>query len=112
MADCLACQVANGDRDLPGGLIYGTPFWRIEHPIGPLGLGTRIAKPVRPVTSEGARLGGEAIELGWRTHAHPRRRVVEADGEVQGREPCPRRKVGAVRRLPEGFGVVAEWDRS
>ena len=64
MADCLACQLANGDRDLPGGLIYRTPFWRVEHCIGPLGLGTLIVKPVRHVTSVGALLDDEAIELG------------------------------------------------
>jgi diadenosine tetraphosphate (Ap4A) HIT family hydrolase len=64
MADCLACQLANGDRYLPGGLIHGTPLWRVEHCIGPLGLGTLIVKPVRHVTSVGALLDDEALELG------------------------------------------------
>ena len=44
-ADCLACQLANGERNLPGGLIYGSPLWRVEHCIGPLGLGALIVKP-------------------------------------------------------------------
>jgi diadenosine tetraphosphate (Ap4A) HIT family hydrolase len=64
MADCLACQLANGERELPGGLIHGTPFWRVEHCIGPLGLGTLIVKPVRHVTSVGALLDDEVLELG------------------------------------------------
>jgi AhpD family alkylhydroperoxidase len=64
MAECLACQLANGERDLPGGLIHGTRFWRVEHCIGPLGLGTLVVKPVRHVTSVGALLDEEAVELG------------------------------------------------
>ncbi len=64
MADCLACQLASGDQELPGGLIFGTPLWRVEHCIGPLGLGTLIVKPVRHVTSVGALLDDEAMELG------------------------------------------------
>lgn len=64
MADCLACQLANDDLDLPGGLIYETPCWRVEHCIGPLGLGTLIVKPVRHVRSVGALLEDEAIGLG------------------------------------------------
>jgi diadenosine tetraphosphate (Ap4A) HIT family hydrolase len=64
MADCLACQLANGDLNLPGGLIHGTPYWRVEHCVGPLGLGTLIVKSVRHVTSVGALLDDEAIELG------------------------------------------------
>jgi diadenosine tetraphosphate (Ap4A) HIT family hydrolase len=64
MSDCLACQLANGDLDLPGGLIHGTRCWRVERCIGPLQLGTLIVKPVRHVTSVGALLDDEAIELG------------------------------------------------
>lgn len=64
MTDCLACQLATGERNLPGGLIHGTSLWRVEHCIGPLGLGTLILKPVRHVTSVGALLDDEAVELG------------------------------------------------
>ncbi len=64
MVGCVACELSKGERDLPGGLIHRTRFWRVEHCIGPLGLGTLIVKPVRHVTSVGALLDDEAVELG------------------------------------------------
>ena len=47
---CLACDLSAGRRPLPGGLIYGVEGWRVEHCIGPLGVGTLLVKPVRHVT--------------------------------------------------------------
>lgn len=47
MEDCLACNLINGKLDLPGGRIYATPYWVVEHCIGPLGVGTMIVKPFR-----------------------------------------------------------------
>jgi diadenosine tetraphosphate (Ap4A) HIT family hydrolase len=70
VADCLACQLSNGERDLPGGVIHQSKFWRVEHCVGPLGLGTLIVKPIRHVTSVAALHDAEVIELGpllWRT---------------------------------------------
>jgi diadenosine tetraphosphate (Ap4A) HIT family hydrolase len=48
MADvegCLACDLTNGRRPLPGGVIYEADGWFVEHCIGPLGVGTLILKP-------------------------------------------------------------------
>ena len=64
MGACVACQLANGERDLPGGLIYRTTSWLVEHCIGPLGLGTLIVKPERHVTSVADLTDDEARELG------------------------------------------------
>jgi ATP adenylyltransferase len=81
MGACLACELANGERDLPGGLIYRTASWRVEHCIGPLGLGTLIVKPERHVTSVADLTDDEARELGplLRRASHVAGRLVGAD---------------------------------
>jgi diadenosine tetraphosphate (Ap4A) HIT family hydrolase len=47
---CLACALTSGDVPLPGGVIHESALWRVEHCIGPLGVGTLIVKPLRHVT--------------------------------------------------------------
>lgn len=47
LEDCLACALADGTLDLPGGRIYATGHWVVEHCIGTLGVGTLIVKPLR-----------------------------------------------------------------
>jgi diadenosine tetraphosphate (Ap4A) HIT family hydrolase len=64
MDDCLACDLAAGREQLPGGLIYRTGSWLVEHCIGPLGLGTLIVKPERHVTAVADLSAAEAAELG------------------------------------------------
>jgi diadenosine tetraphosphate (Ap4A) HIT family hydrolase len=64
VTDCVACALSRGERDLPGGLIYRTRWWLVEHCIGPLGLGTLIVKPERHVTSVADLSDEEAAELG------------------------------------------------
>ena len=64
MNDCIACELAEGRRPLPGGRIFGTDHWLVEHCIGPLGLGTLIVKPRRHVTSVADLNSEEAAELG------------------------------------------------
>jgi diadenosine tetraphosphate (Ap4A) HIT family hydrolase len=49
VAGCLACDLARGRRPLPGGLIAETGGWRVEHCVGPLGVGTLLVKPARHV---------------------------------------------------------------
>jgi diadenosine tetraphosphate (Ap4A) HIT family hydrolase len=61
---CVACELSRGERELPGGLIYRTRFWVVEHCVGPLGLGTLIVKPERHVTSVADLTEDEAAELG------------------------------------------------
>jgi len=47
MEKCLGCGLTGGKLDLPGGRIYATEHWVVEHCIGPLGVGTLIVKPFR-----------------------------------------------------------------
>lgn len=60
----MACALADGRRALPGGRIYRTETWLVEHCVGPLGLGTLIVKPERHVTSVAGLTEDEAAELG------------------------------------------------
>jgi len=62
--DCIACDLAHGRIPLPGGRIYATDNWLVEHCVGPLGLGTLIVKPVRHLTAVAGLTGDEAAELG------------------------------------------------
>lgn len=61
---CLACDLASGRRPLPGGLIHETGWWRVEHCVGPLGLGTLVVKPKRHVTRVSELTEPETGELG------------------------------------------------
>jgi diadenosine tetraphosphate (Ap4A) HIT family hydrolase len=81
MAGCVACELSDGTRHLPGGLIHRTRFWLVEHCIGPLGLGTLIVKPERHVTSVADLSEEEAIELGplLRRASMVARRLVDAN---------------------------------
>lgn len=62
--DCIACQLASGEAPLPGGTIHRTDHWTIEHCIGPLGVGTLIAKPLRHVLHVSDLAEDESAELG------------------------------------------------
>ena len=61
---CLACDLSNGRRELPGGLIYKTHLWVVEPCVGPLNLGTLIVKPARHVTAVADLTDEETAELG------------------------------------------------
>lgn len=77
----MACELSRGERDLPGGLIYRTRSWLVEHCVGPLGLGTLILKPERHVTSVADLSEDEAAELGplLRRTSYVARTLVEAE---------------------------------
>lgn len=77
MRGCLACELADGTAQLPGGLIHETDSWRVEHCVGPLGVGTLIVKPKRHVVRLAELTDGEACELGPLL-----RRVAAAVGEL------------------------------
>lgn len=47
MERCLACDLMSGKVELPGGRIYETAYWVVEHCIGPFGVGCLIVKPKR-----------------------------------------------------------------
>ena len=61
---CLACDLADGRRPLPGGVIHETDHWLVEHTVGSLGIGTLIVKPRRHVVHVWEIDGDEAAELG------------------------------------------------
>lgn len=60
----MACDLAEGRADLPGGTIHTTAHWLVEHCIGPLGVGTLIVKPRRHVLHVWELSDGETAELG------------------------------------------------
>ena len=81
MEECLACDLSQGRRHLPGGLIHRTDHWRVEHCVGPLGLGALVVKPERHVTAVADLSDEEAAELGalLRRASEVARTLVPAD---------------------------------
>ena len=61
---CLACDLTAARRHLPGGLIHHGEHWRVEHCVGPLGVGTLLVKPKRHVTRVAGLTAHEAEEQG------------------------------------------------
>lgn len=61
---CLGCDLAAGRRPLPGGAIYRTPHWVVEHCVGSLGTGTLLIKPIRHLTRVSELTTAESLELG------------------------------------------------
>ena len=64
MEGCLACDLAEGRRPLPGGRIDETAHWLVDHCVGPLGVGTLIVRPKRHVLHVSDLDAAEAAELG------------------------------------------------
>ena len=62
--ECEACSLATGSRELPGGLIHERHGWRVEHCVGPLGVGALIVKPRRHVTAVADLSDDESATLG------------------------------------------------
>ncbi len=81
MTGCLACELASGARELPGGRIVEVPGWVVEHCVGPLGAGTLVVKPLRHVTHVWELDDDEAAQLGPLL-----RRVARAQHELLGPE--------------------------
>ena len=65
---CIACDLTAGRDPLPGGVIADSGFWRVEHCVGPLGVGTLIVKPLRHVVHVADLAADEAAELGPLLH--------------------------------------------
>ena len=64
MGNCEACALSLGEKPLPGGLIFRTEHWLVEHCVGPLGLGTLIVKSERHLTAVAELSTEESAELG------------------------------------------------
>jgi diadenosine tetraphosphate (Ap4A) HIT family hydrolase len=61
---CEACRLTNGDAALPGGRVFQTTHWVVEHCIGALGVGTLIVKPFRHTVHLSDLRVEETAELG------------------------------------------------
>ena len=61
---CLACDLTSGKQELPGGRIYASEHWSVEHCIGPLGVGALIVKPIRHCLGVADLTAEETAELG------------------------------------------------
>ena len=64
MVECLVCEQVAGRWAVPGGIIYDSDRWLVDHCIGPLGVGTLIVKPKRHVVHVWDLNDEEATELG------------------------------------------------
>jgi diadenosine tetraphosphate (Ap4A) HIT family hydrolase len=62
--ECMACQLAAGERELIGGCIFRTEYWVVEHCVGTLGVGTLILKPLRHIVGLADMSDAEAADLG------------------------------------------------
>ncbi len=61
---CLSCDLRNGRRPLPGGVIHESEHWLVEHCVGPLGVGTLLVKSKRHVLYVSDLTAAEGAELG------------------------------------------------
>ena len=66
--DCYACQLTQGQKDLPGGRVHRTQHWIIEHCTGPFGVGTLIVKPLRHCLHLWELTSQETAEMGPLLH--------------------------------------------
>ena len=64
MEGCLACDLAAGRQELPGGRIHQTEHWLVEHCVGPLPVGTLVLKPRRHCLHIWDLSDAEVAELG------------------------------------------------
>lgn len=64
MTECLACNLIAKPEKLPGGRIFATKYWIVEHCVGPLGVGTLIVKPFRHCVNVTDLTEEEALEMG------------------------------------------------
>ncbi|MGH2829973.1 MAG: HIT family protein [Actinomycetota bacterium] len=62
--ECEGCRLTSGASPLPGGRIFQTEHWVVEHCVGTLGIGTLILKPFRHTVRLSDLSVDEAAELG------------------------------------------------
>lgn len=64
MENCIGCDLISGAIELPGGRIYATNHWVVEHCIGPYGIGSLIVKPIRHCVHFADLFEEEVVEVG------------------------------------------------
>jgi ATP adenylyltransferase len=72
---CTGCDLLAGRRDLPGGILFQTRSWAVNHAVGPMNLGTLIVAPREHVVAVADLDDAAAAELGRVLRASAR--VVE-----------------------------------
>jgi ATP adenylyltransferase len=73
---CLGCDLAAGRRHLPGGILYETTSWLVNHVVGAMNLGTLIVAPREHIVAVADLDDAAALDLGPVLRATAR--VVEA----------------------------------
>ena len=63
-ADCFACRIQRGEIVIPGGTVFRSLHWVVEHELASLGLGSFVVKPIRHCTQLAELTRDEALELG------------------------------------------------
>jgi hypothetical protein len=94
--DCYACRLTQGQEPLPGGRIWATQNWVVEHCTGPVGAGTFIVKPFRHCVHIEDLTAAEVAELGplLQRVSHAVRVLAESDqvtfayGRTRDRRRC------------------------
>jgi ATP adenylyltransferase len=86
VAGCLGCDVAAGRRHPPGGILYETPSWLVNHVVGAMNLGSLIVAPQEHVVAVADLDDAAALELGAVLRAAAR--VVEALCEPEQTYVC------------------------
>jgi ATP adenylyltransferase len=64
MVGCLGCDLLAGRRDLPGGIVYETASWVVNHVVGPMNLGTLMVGPREHIVAVADLDDTAAAELG------------------------------------------------
>jgi len=64
VAECLGCDLLSGRRPVPGGIVYQSPWWVVNHVVGPLNVGTLVVVPREHVTAVSDLAEEAAVELG------------------------------------------------
>ena len=86
VAGCLGCDLAAGRRHSPGGILYETTSWLVNHVVGAMNLGTLIVAPRQHVVAVADLDDAAALDLGPVLHAAAR--VVEALCEPEQTYVC------------------------
>ncbi|WP_322986925.1 hypothetical protein [Streptomyces sp. S584] len=73
---CLGCDLLTGCRELPGGVLYETSAWVVNHVVGPMNLGTLIVGPQDHIVAVADPDDTAAAELGPLARADLRLHVV------------------------------------
>ncbi|MBA8793966.1 diadenosine tetraphosphate (Ap4A) HIT family hydrolase [Friedmanniella endophytica] len=61
---CLGCDLIQGRRDLPGGFIFRSDTWVINHVVGSMNLGTLVLSPTEHIDALADLSQDASLELG------------------------------------------------